>query len=67
MGKFCQIITQLRPLIFVQTCILLNIFLINRWILIKFWALVYIDKIWTFERFLLIFLFIVNFELSYCP
>ena len=63
MGKFCQITTELRPLIYVQNCVLLNIFGTNGWILIKCCVLAYIDQIWAW---IIIFLFFVNFEQSYC-
>ena len=36
MGKFLQIFTELWPLTDVQNCVLLNIFLINEWIVIEF-------------------------------
>ena len=64
MGKFCQIITKLRPLIYVQNCVLLNIFRTNGWIWIKFSVLVYTDKIWAW---IIIFSFFCEFEQSYCP
>ena len=64
MGKYCQIITKSRPLIYTQNCVLLNIFVTKGWILIKFSVLVYINKILAW---MIIFLFLVNLEQSYFP